>query len=94
MTNAIIAARYAQARKRFAKAPEHIREDIVEAAIWARDTLRDHEGAGHIIQVSESKGLVVCSFCKPQWNADHCGETMETGSEAIVMAVCEYLSGC
>lgn len=75
--------------------PEHIREDIVEAGVWARDTLRDHEGLGHQFYVvsNGSDGMVVCSFAKPEWAGDHCSRPMESGSEAIVMAVCEYLNG-
>ncbi|MDR3547039.1 MAG: hypothetical protein P4M11_01970 [Candidatus Pacebacteria bacterium] len=77
--------------------PAHIKEDICEAAAWARTTLTNHEGSGHSIDVtaagSKHPGMVVCSFAKPQWPSDHCGRPMELGSEAIVMAVCEYLNG-
>lgn len=74
--------------------PEHIREDICNASAWARKTLTDLEGCGHEIFVTAGKdGLVVCSFAKPSWAGDHCGRGMEHGAEAIVMAVCEYISG-
>jgi hypothetical protein len=74
--------------------PEHIKEDICEATVWARETLTNYEGAGHCIYVTaKSNGLVVCSFAKPEWPGDHCGRGMEHGAEAIVMAVCEYLCG-
>lgn len=74
--------------------PEHIREDIVEASIWAKDTLTKHEGEGHLIHLStDSKGSIVCSFAKPSWSGDHCGRPMNDGAEAIVVAVCEYMCG-
>ncbi|MCK1543322.1 hypothetical protein IVB12_15510 [Bradyrhizobium sp. 179] len=73
---------------------QFIKDDIVEAANWARTTLTNHEGAGHHIVVTGTKdGLVVCSFAKPQWAGDHSGPAMEEGAEAIVMAVCSYLNG-
>ncbi len=73
--------------------PEDIREDIVEAANWAKKTLTDHEGRGHQIFVTASGECVVCSFAKPSWPGDHCGPPMEHGAQAIVMAVCSYLNG-
>ena len=74
--------------------PEYIREDVVEAGIWARETLTNKEGSGHAIYIFGTKdGMVECSFAKPSWPGDHCGSPMESGSEAIVMAVCEYLCG-
>ncbi len=74
--------------------PDDIKEDIVSAANWALACLASYEGTGHIIQVSATTkgGEVVCSFAKPSWQGDHCSEPMETGSEAIVLAVCEYLA--
>ncbi len=45
------------------------------------------------VTAASEPGLVVCSFAKPSWNADHCSKPMEHGAEAIVMAVCEYLNG-
>lgn len=79
----------------YASVPEHIREDMVEAAIWARDTLMRHEGAGHLIHVTahHANATVVCSFAKPEWAGDHCGRECEEAAEAIVIAVCEYLCG-
>jgi len=74
--------------------PEHIREDICEATIWARYTLTNLEGRGHEIFVTAAgDGLVCCSFAKPVWPADYCGRGMDHGAEAIVMAVCEYICG-
>lgn len=81
-------------REAYMAVPEHIREDIELASIWARQKLTRHEGAGHQIFVTGTKdGMVVCSFAKPEWPGDHCGEPMEHGAQAIVLAVCEYLSG-
>jgi hypothetical protein len=74
---------------------DDIKENLVDAAIWARKTLTDHEGKGHILEITDasSRGFVVCSFMKPEWAGDHCGQPMETGSQAIVRAVCEYMCG-
>lgn len=86
----------ARIQSMYLKVDEEIREDIGLAYSWAKEQLRDLEGSGHLIYVHghESKvGLVVCSFSKPSWAGDHCSRGMNTGSEAIVMAVCEYLNG-
>lgn len=81
----------------YAAVDDFIKENIYQAGLWAVTTLTNHEGSGHSIDVtaagSKHPGLVVCSFSKPSWPADHCSRPMETGSEAIVMAVCEYLNG-
>ena len=74
--------------------PEHIREDICEASKWAKQTLMEHEGAGHEFYITAgAAGVVCCSFAKPSWKGDHCGRGMEHGAQAMVMAVCEYLNG-
>jgi hypothetical protein len=71
-----------------------IREDVALAIKWAVKQLTKHEGSGHMFEViSYGKDQVVCTFCKPEWAGDHCSRPMERGSEAIVMAVCEYLNG-
>lgn len=88
------AALEARVQATYDAVPVHVREDIVEAALWARDTLMRKEGEGHDIQLSaEPDCTMVCSFAKPSWGGDHCGRKMDTASEAIVMAVCEYLEG-
>ena len=83
-----------RANEMFNQVPEYIRSDLVEAAVWARKTLTDHEGSGHDLQITgdSSQGLS-CSFAKPSWSGDHSGAYMDTASEAIVIAVCEYLCG-
>lgn len=71
-----------------------IKEDLEESLLWAKKTLTDREGSGHIFQVTANKeGLVCCTFSKPSWAGEHCSRGMELASEAIVMAVCEYLHG-
>ena len=73
---------------------ETIKEDIYEAITWAREKLTNLEGSGHLFEiVSQGDGMVVCAFAKPSWSGDHCSRAMDTGSQAIVMAVCEYLNG-
>lgn len=86
-----------RAKTMFDQLPEHIRSDMIEAAIWARDTLRDHEGAGHHFELTPdgvNEGTMSCSFAKPQWAGDHSGSYMPTAAEAIAISVCEYLCGC
>ena len=74
--------------------PDWVREDLFAAMEWAKKTLTDHEGTGHHFNlVADADRTMVCCFAKPQWNADHCGDPMDSGSEAIVRAVCEYLCG-
>jgi hypothetical protein len=89
-------ALYQTAVERFNAVPEAIREDLVEALIWARDTLRDKEGAGHDFQLSPdgvNEGTMCCSFAKPEWPGDHCGPYRGQASHAVIMAVCTYLCG-
>ena len=87
------AAQTVRVRRAYEAVPEDIREDIVLASQWAKDTLMRHEGDGHCIYVSGQKDMVVCSFSKPEWAGDHCSKPMEHGAQAIVLAVCEYLEG-
>src|SRR5690606_32119691 len=58
-----------------------IKEDLVEAAIWARDTLMKHEGEGHHFELSANhERLLCCSFAKPSWSGDHSGSYMPTAA--------------
>ncbi len=71
------------------------KSNLVEACQWAREKLTAHEGEGHIIDVSGHRdGTVSCSFAKPEWRGDHSGSRMDSASEAVIIAVCEYLRGC
>jgi hypothetical protein len=73
---------------------DHNKEDIESSLTWAKNILTAHEGTGHLFHVIPTRdGMVCCSFAKPEWGGDHCGDPMESGSEAIVRAVCEYLCG-
>lgn len=83
---------YAAAQTAFSAVDEDVRDDLESALNWAKETLTNHEGSGHHFSLIYEGGFMCC-FCKPQWNADHCSQTMETAPEAIVMAVCEYLNG-
>lgn len=83
---------YAKAQEAFSATPDYVRDDLEEALEWAKRTLSNHEGGGHNFSLIYEGGFMCC-FCKPQWNADHCSQPMETAPEAIVMAVCEYLNG-
>jgi len=74
--------------------PDYIKEDVVEAGIWARNYMMRKEGEGHQFFVTANKdGTVCCSFAKPEWAGDHSSRGMAHGAEAIVMAVCEYING-
>lgn len=70
-----------------------IKEDLFLALEWARKTLTNHEGAGHIINITAHEDGVSCNFMKPEWAGDHSGRGMYSGSEAVVISVCDYLSG-
>lgn len=86
---------YAKAQAAYDAVPQPIKDDLFEALTWARETLTNHEGAGHHFELAydvKEEGFVAC-FAKPQWNADHASQPMNTAQEAIVMAVCEYLNG-
>jgi hypothetical protein len=93
--------REARIQSQYEAVPEHIREDLVEAAIWAREVLTRHEGGGHHFEISAyctlvdgqfvRDGSLQCSFAKASWAGDHCGQPMDSAAEAIVRAVCEYL---
>jgi hypothetical protein len=101
--------RKANAKKLYDQVPDYTKEDTILAIEWAKDQLDKSIGPGYYIHITADRkfylsttqkatfadtGLVVCTFCKPEWSGDHSGTPMETGAEAIVMAVCEYLSGC
>lgn len=83
------------ARKAYDLLPEGlVDEDLQTVLDWAKKTLADQEGTGHIFHLMATRdGLMYCSFCKPEWSGDHCGGPMEGAGEAIAMAVCEYLNG-
>jgi len=81
-------------KKEYDKVPDFVKENLAEAINWAMLALTIHEGAGHNINVTgNSDNQVCCCFDKSSWKADHCGDYMDTASEAVVLAVCEYLIG-
>jgi len=83
-------------RKKYDVLPCSIKEDLYEAMVWAKSLLTRHEGDGHLINVTSSPytdNQVTCCFAKPESIAEHCGEYMDTASEAVVAAVLEYLNG-
>jgi hypothetical protein len=84
---------YQKAQIAFEQVPEEIRFNLFEALNWALETLKSHEGDGHLFEICYQHDGFVASFAKPQWNADHTSQPMNTAQEAIVMAVCEYLNG-
>ena len=78
----------------YSEIPDHIKEDLCDSILWAKNFLTHHEGGGHDFQIStNANGEFCCSFAKPEWSGDHSGRYMLTVPEAIVMSVCEYLSG-
>lgn len=88
------AALEARITERYDAVPAYVKEDIVEACVWARDVLTRHEGGGHQFQiVADHDGSFCCAFAKPSWGGEHPGGWMPTVEEAIVMSVCEYLCG-
>ncbi len=88
------AALDARIQVRYDAVPAHIKEDIIEAFLWARETLTKKEGEGHIFSIYANKdGTLGCAFAKPQWSGDHSWTGMETAEEAVVMSVVSYLEG-
>ena len=85
---------YERAKHAYEQLPRRLKEDFIEAGIWARDTLTKHEGSGHQFEISAGvDGSFSCSFAKPAWSGDHSGDYMRTVAEAICIAVCEYMNG-
>ena len=80
-------------KEKYDSVPHSIKYSLLNAIIWADVELTDFEGGGHDFQLDGRDGQLCCCFAKPEWKADHCGEYMDTASEAVAMAVCEYLSG-
>lgn len=80
-------------KEKYDLVPDYIKENLVSAVTWASLTLTNYEGDGHNINViGNDKGQVCCCFDKSEWKADHCGDYMDTASEAVVIAVCGYLA--
>lgn len=80
--------------KQYDSVDEEIVEDLNKAMKWSKKQLKEKEGKGHIFQVfAVEEGMVACSFSKPEWSGEHCSRPMDLASEAVVMAVCEYLNG-
>lgn len=84
---------YAKAQAAFNNVPECTRQDLLEAITWAKSTLTELEGGGHYFELGYCDDGFIACFAKPSWNADHVSQPMPTAQEAIVMAVCEYMSG-
>lgn len=72
---------------------DDIKEDVGAAIEWAKKELTEHEGGGHLFNILPDGDGVICCLAKPEWAGDHCSQPMESGEQAIVMAVCEYLNG-
>lgn len=84
-----------KARLMYDALPANVKEDVLEALLWARDTLRDREGSGHCFVITGDRDTMLsCSFAKPQWSGDHSGSAMDTDAQAVCTSVCEYLCGC
>lgn len=76
--------------------PDSAKTNVFRAIRWSKDRLMRKEGSGHFFHISRDynqPNLFVCSFAKPEWNADHCSFPYETGAKAAIMAVLEYEIG-
>jgi len=85
-----------QATINYGTAPESAKTNVFRAIRWSKDRLMRKEGSGHFFHISrdyKQPNLFVCSFAKPEWNADHCSFPYETGAKAAIMAVLEYEIG-
>jgi len=81
-------------REMYDRVGEDTREDLGRALQWASNTLLLREGGGHVFQVHPGPDRdVMCTFSKPSWGGEHSSRPMDLGSEAVVMAVCEYING-
>lgn len=85
---------YEFAMRQYQAVDDYIKEDLLEACVWAKEQLTNLEGAGWILELLPERGQIVCCFSKPSWAGDHSGPMMETGAQAVVMAVCTYRAGC
>ena len=78
--------------KNYDLVPDYLTENLHLAMEWAIQKLNSHGGEGwNINVVGNDMGKVCCCFDKSEWKADFCGEYMDTASEAVVIAVCEFL---
>lgn len=71
-----------------------IKEDVVEALCWAKKHLESAtKETGFFFQLVPQDGGISCAFAPPHWGGDHCGRPMDSGGEAVVMAVAEFING-
>ena len=82
-----------KARADFDAVPHEIRGNVFLAQRWAVKTLTNQEGSGHCFYLHREDDGIQVSFAKPSWGGDHVSQSMPTGAQAFVMAVCEYLRG-
>lgn len=83
---------YFDLRQMYLETHSSVREDIVFAIEWAQARLAEVGRGDAAIQIEGlMDGMVYAVISAPDMPADFEGRSMETGSEAIVMAVCEFI---
>ena len=73
---------------------QEVREDLEKALSWAKTHLFiKTKRVGYLFQIhgDRNDGKVFCTIELPEWSGDFWGGPADTGSEAIVNAVCEFL---
>lgn len=91
---------YERIQAAYAAVHDYHKHTLTGAIDWAHEKLfeaqdtSDNENYELQVIAAPEQNLLACTISKPSWAGDHCGgRGMPTGSEAIVMAVCEYLNG-
>jgi hypothetical protein len=80
-------------QQKLSEVPEDVFDDLFDTLNWAKTTLTNYEGSGHMFQLTAKGDKICCSFAKPSWPGDHTGNYEYDASQAIITAVCEYLVG-
>ena len=95
MINSILEFKQASMKRVREQIPQYKEEceSVFKALRWAKLTLMHMEGSGHDIHLHREEKGYYCSFAKPSWSGDHCGDYYKTGAEAVVGAVLEYQFG-
>ena len=80
-------------QQKLSEVPEDVFDDLFDTLNWAKTTLTNYEGSGHMFQLTAKGDKICCSFAKPSWPEDHTGNYEYDANQAIITAVCEYLVG-
>lgn len=80
--------------KAYKEGIKNIDNDILKAIQWASKQLEKLEGAGYTFEIcAASDKELYCAIGRPEWDNFYNGKSMQLGSEAIIMATCQYIYG-